>query len=179
MSKEATVHGQLDRIDDRWQLRFTRTLSHAPEKVWRALTEADHLAAWFPAEMHGERAAGARLTFVFSDGEGPTTEGEMIAFDPPSLLEYRWGGETLRFELEREGDGTVLTFVNSFDELGKAARDAAGWHACLDVLGHHLDGQEPPWRPMDRWEEVHAVYVEEFGPEAATIGPPDSVENRA
>ena len=27
-----------------------------------------------------------------------------------------------------------LTLINRFDEIGKAARDAAGWHACLDAL---------------------------------------------
>ena len=32
-------------------------------------------------------------------------------------------------------------------EVGKAARDAAGWHACLDILGHHLAGEKPPWSP--------------------------------
>jgi len=170
------VYGELGRIDDRWQLRFTRSLPHPPDKVWRALTEAEHLSAWFPAEMHGERSAGAKLTFVFPDDEGPTTEGEMVAFDPPSLLEYRWGEEILRFELAPEaGGGTRLTFLNTFDELGKAARDAAGWHACLDVLAAHLDGQEPSWQPMERWREVHPVYVERLGPEAATIGPPESV----
>ena len=173
------MYGQLDRIHDRWQLTFTRQLAHPREKVWRALTEAEHLTAWFPADMHGERAAGARLTFVFRNDEGPTTEGEMVAFDPPNLLEYRWGEETLRFELAPgPGGGTVLTFVNIFDQLGKAARDAAGWHTCLDVLAHHLDGEEPPWRPMERWEEVHAVYVDQLGPEAATIGPPESVRDR-
>ena len=173
------MHGQLERIEDRWQLRFTRTLPHPPEKVWRALTEAEHLAAWFPAEIHGERAAGASLRFVFSEGEGPPSDGEMIVFDPPSLLEFRWGDELLRFELEaREGE-TFLTFLNTFDELGKAARDAAGWHACLDLLGYHLDGEEPPWTSMERWEEVHRWYVEALGPEATTIGPPDSVKNRS
>jgi hypothetical protein len=30
------MYGTLERPDDgRWQLRFTRTLRHAPEKVWR------------------------------------------------------------------------------------------------------------------------------------------------
>lgn len=33
---------------------------------------------------------------------------------------------------------------------GKAARDGAGWHTCLDP-----------------------GYVERFGPEGATVGPPD------
>ncbi|MGH9265874.1 MAG: SRPBCC family protein [Acidimicrobiales bacterium] len=167
------MHGTLDRHGDRWTLTFVRRLPHPPEKVWRALTEPEHLAAWFPSEIHGERAAGAPLRFVFAHGEGPPTEGEMLTYDPPSVLEYRWEQEVLRFHLRPEGDGCVLTFVDTFDELGKAARDGAGWHACLDVLEHHLAGTEPPWTPQGHWSDVHAGYVERFGPEAATIGPPE------
>lgn len=167
------MQGTLDRHGDRWTLTFVRRLPHAPEKVWRALTEAEHLAAWFPSEIHGERAAGAPLRFVFAHGEGPPTEGEMLTFDPPSVLEYRWEKEILRFHLRPEGDGCVLIFVDTFDELGKAARDGAGWHACLDVLEHHLAGTEPPWTAQAHWSDVHAGYVERFGPEAATIGPPE------
>jgi hypothetical protein len=29
---------------------------------------------------------------------------------------------------------------------------------------------------MSRWREVHDVYVERLGPEAATIGPPEGFE---
>jgi hypothetical protein len=78
----------------------------------------------------------------------------------------------LRFELRPDGDGSVLTFLNTFDELGKAARDGAGWHACLDLLEHHLTGETAPWDPGERWQQVHPSYVERFGPEASTIGPP-------
>jgi uncharacterized protein YndB with AHSA1/START domain len=167
------MDGHLERAEGRWRLRFIRRLPHPPEKVWRALTEPEHLAAWFPTDIEGDRAAGARLRFPFREGEGETTEGEMLTYEPPSALEFTWGDdETLRFDLEPDGDGTVLTFVNTFGELGKAARDGAGWHACLDLLGYHLDGQEPPWKPGERWGQVHPGYVEEFGPEAATIGPP-------
>ena len=167
------LDGRLEQTDGRWQLRFVRRLRHAPERVWRALTEPEHLAAWFPAEMQGERAAGAQLRFVHRDGRGPTVDGEMITYDPPSVLEFRWGAdETLRFEVRPDGDGSLLTFVNTFDELGKAARDAAGWHACLDVLAYHLDGEPAPWTPGERWEEVHEAYVERLGPEASTVGPP-------
>jgi len=81
--------------------------------------------------------------------------------------------KTLRFDLQPDGEGTVLVFVNTFADLGKAARDAAGWHACLDLLGYHLAGQEAPWTPEERWRDVHPWYVEHFGPDAATIGPPD------
>jgi hypothetical protein len=99
----------------------------------------------------------------------------MITYDPPSVLEFRWGdNETLRFELQPNGQGSVLTFLNTFDDLRKAARDAAGWDVCLDVLVYHLNEEEAPWAPAERWQDVHAAYVERFGPEASTIGPPAS-----
>jgi uncharacterized protein YndB with AHSA1/START domain len=168
------MEGQLEPAGERWRLRFVRRLPHPPEKVWRALTEPEHLAAWFPTEIRGERAAGARLRFVFPRGEGPTLDGEMIACDPPRHLELRWGeGEELRFDLEPEGEGTVLTVVNTFDELGKAARDAAGWHACLDMLAHHLAAEQPPGGPGESWPRLHAGYIERFPAEASTIGPPN------
>jgi hypothetical protein len=90
------------------------------------------------------------------------------------VLEYRWGDETLRFELEPNAEGTMLTFWNTFAEVGKAARDGAGWHACLDLLAYDLAGDEPPWTSVGRWRQVHPDYVERLGPEAATIGPPES-----
>jgi uncharacterized protein YndB with AHSA1/START domain len=159
--------------EGRWILRFTRQLPHAPEKVWRALTEPEHLTKWFPSDIEGERAAGAMLRFVFREGEGATMDGEMLAFDPPSLMEMRWGDELLRFELHAEGNGSVLEFTNVFDELGKAARDAAGWHACFDLLAFDVDGREPPWPSNERWKQVRGDYQERLGPEASTIGPPE------
>ena len=144
--------------------------------MWRALTEPEHLAAWFPTDIEGERAAGAGLQFVFRDGEGPTMDGEMLAFDPPSLLEMRWGDELLRFELTADGDGTVLAFTNTFEELGKAARDAAGWHARLDILAFDVDGRSAPWTANERWGQVHRSYQQRLGPDASTIGPPAASE---
>jgi len=164
--------GQLGHTAARRQLRFSRTLNHPPEKVWRALTEPAHLAAWFPTDIEGERATGAALRFTFRHDEGPSLDGQLLKYEPPTVLEFSWGDELLRFELQPDGAGTLLTFVNTFDELGKAARDAAGWHTCLDVLAYHLDNQPPPWTPAERRQQVHQSYVARFGPEAATIGPP-------
>ena len=166
------MDGRLEQRGDRWQLRFTRRLPHPPDKVWRALTDPEHLAAWFPADIEGERAAGAPLRFVFREGEGPPIDGEMLVCDPPATLEFTWGGDVLRFDVRADGDGSVLELVNTFDERGKAARDAAGWHTCLDLLALRLDDRDAPWTPAARWQSVHPGYVERFGPEAATIGPP-------
>ena len=170
--------GELRPAADRWQLHFTRRLAHRPEKVWKAITEPEHLAAWFPTDIEGERSEGATLKFVFRKNEGPTIEGAMLVYEPYSVLEMQWGDEeTLRFELEPDGNGTVLTFINTFDALGKAARDAAGWHVCLDALEADVDGRPSPGDTRQLWAKVHERYVEAFGPEATTIGPPpDAVQ---
>jgi len=157
------------------QLRYTRTFRHPPEKVWRALTEPEHLREWFPTDIEGERATGARLRFVFRQNEGPDFDGEMIRYDPPSVLEIRWGDDVLRFELEPDGpggSGTRMTFTDTFPEFGKAARDAAGWHVCLAALAAHIDGSPDAGKLRSQWKDVHEVYVERFPAEAATIGPP-------
>ncbi len=87
-------------------------------------------------------------------------------------MELVWeDDETLRLEVSPASEGgCVLTLINRFDEIGKAARDAAGWHACLDALEAWLDDASVDL--SGRWAEVHPGYVSEFGPEAATIGPP-------
>jgi uncharacterized protein YndB with AHSA1/START domain len=172
----AADDGELTRSDGRVVLRFRRHLSSPGPKVWRALSEPEHLAAWFPTTIEGQRAAGAVLRFGFRDMEAEPFAGEMLAFDPPTVMELQWGDETLRFELEPDDGGTVLVFTATFDEIGTAARDGAGWHSCLDLLRWEVAGQPAPWSAADRWKLVHETYVERFGPEAATIGPPQAWE---
>ena len=168
--------GTLTRQGDRWSLRFTRRLAHPREKVWRAVTEPEHLAVWYPQEIVGERRAGAPLRFVSPAGDG--FDGRMLVFDPPSVMEFTWGADLLRIELRNDGAGTLLTLTDTFDDLGKAARDAAGWHECLDRLASDLDGTPPPaWG--ETWRELHPVYVARLGPDAATIGPPAGWEEQA
>ena len=163
------MNGVLEPAGERWRLRFTRRLAHAPDKVWRALTEPEHVQAWFPQRIVGQWSVGAPLRFVSQGGD---FDGEVLAFEPPSALEFRWGTDTIRLEVAADGQGSVLTLLDTFDELGKAARDAAGWHECLDALEQALAGNQPSWAPGERWQAVHPGYVERFGPQAATIGPP-------
>jgi uncharacterized protein YndB with AHSA1/START domain len=161
--------GTLTRQGDRCTLVFTRRLAHPREKVWRAVTEPEHLAAWFPQEIVGDRRAGAPLRFVSSAGD--SFDGQMLAFDPPTVTEFTWGTDLLRIELRQDGDGTLLTLTDTFEDVGKAARDAAGWHECLDRLVADLEDLAPPaWG--ERWRQLHPVYMGKLGPEASTIGPP-------
>ena len=158
-------------------LRFARRLRHPREMVWRALTEDDHLDAWFPTTIEGARATSAPLRFSFREGEGDSFTGAMRVFDPPSVMELQWGPDIVRFELHREGDTvTRLDLVVTFSEWGKASRDGAGWHVCLDRLVSVIDGVKPTWSVADRWREVHRVYVEQLGPDASVLGPPEEWE---
>jgi uncharacterized protein YndB with AHSA1/START domain len=178
MPGTATEHyGTVEqRNDGRSQLRFTRTLSHPQARVWRAITEPDDLRAWFPTTIEGERAAGAALRFSFPGGQAPPFEGEMIAYERPSLMELRWGSDIVRLELLPAGDGTELTLLDRLDEHGKAARDGAGWHTCLDRLAAHMHGDPSAQDSLISWKDLMPQYVESFGPEAATIPPPAGFE---
>jgi uncharacterized protein YndB with AHSA1/START domain len=142
--------------------------------VWRALTEPEHRDAWFPQriEADGGWVAGARLRFVSDLMPEANFGGELLVCDPPRTLEMRWGTDILRFELAADGDCTLLTLTDTIEERGTAARTGAGWHTCLDTLTYALAGQAPPWTGDQRWRQVHPSYVSQYGPEAATIGPP-------
>jgi uncharacterized protein YndB with AHSA1/START domain len=175
---EKTDLGTLARQGDRWMLTFTRKLAHPREKVWRAVTEPQHLAVWYPQEIVGERKAGAPLRFVTPGGGGHGFDGQMLVFDPPSVMEFTWGPDLLRIELAADGAGTVLTLTDTFDDVGKAARDAAGWHECLERLTDDLDGTPLP-ALGEPWRKIHPVYVATLGPEASTIGPPGWEEHLA
>ncbi len=174
--------GTLEQAGGRWQLRFERVLPHPPGKVWRALTEEEHLKAWFPTTIEGELRPGAPLRFA-DRSAGWSTTGEVIACDPPRLLEFTWGfgdeattqPEHTRFELTPEAGGCRLVFTTTYDQVGKSARDGAGWHDCLDLLAHHLAGTPAPGSPVERWKALNRKYRARFGPEASTIGPPDSM----
>lgn len=90
---------------ERWCVHFVRTLRHPLEKVWRAITEPDHLAAWFPTTIDGERRAGAALRFAFKDFQADPIDGRMLVFDPPHRLELLWGEDLLRIALTPTAEG--------------------------------------------------------------------------
>jgi uncharacterized protein YndB with AHSA1/START domain len=147
--------GTLDQIDGRPALRFERRLAHPVERVWRAVSERDELAAWFvaPVELQG---AGRRF-----EAMGQT--GEVLRFEPPRALEWEWGGERFLFALEPDGDGTRLTFVHVFAARDHGADYASGWHTHLDRLDAHLGGDPVPDPEPARLVELNDRYAQRFG----------------
>ncbi len=172
--------GTFDQRGSRVTLRYVRRLHHPRAAVWLALTEPDQLAGWFPTTIEGAFEAGASLRFGFREDEGEPFDGRMLACEPPGLLEFDWADEHLRFELDGDGDGDgdgcTLRFTASFDQVGKAARDGAGWHCALDLLDSATAGRPAPASAPDRWRQIHPEYVRRYGPEASVLGPPEEWE---
>jgi uncharacterized protein YndB with AHSA1/START domain len=169
------MHATYEMIDSRPALRFERTLGHPIDAVWRAITEPEELAQWFPSEVEVELVEGGRMTFTFPEQplpDGPTTmAGEVTELDPPRVFAFTWGGDHLRFELERgaSGDATELRFTVLLDATDKAARDAAGWHQCLDGLDQLLAGDGEVRYVPDEWRGYYAEYERRGVPTGAFV----------
>ena len=133
--------GELTELDGRDAVRFERRLAHPPERVWKAITDPGDLRAWFPAEIEGDLGSpGAELSFPFRNDEAPTEAGEVLECEQPRVLAYTWGDQTLRFELEPDGDGTRLVFTHALPRE-ESAKTAAGWQLCFDDLEARLAGR--------------------------------------
>lgn len=157
------MDGQLWREGDRYVLEFVRHLGHPPERVWRALTEPHELARWFPGRVRLELRVGGPVYFEQSDLDVDpallASRGTISVADPPRRLEFTWGEDLLRFELEAEGDGCRLVFHHAFENRASAPRSAAGWHTCVDSLVSLVDGTDH----RGDWSTYHARYSDELG----------------
>jgi uncharacterized protein YndB with AHSA1/START domain len=137
---------------DTWTLRYERRIDHPVDKVWRAITEREHLQHWLPCDVVGERTEGAALELVFWPGyveryaiEQPVLTGRITVWQPPEVFEWWWDHDRLRWELEATATGTNLTFTTWIGDPAIGAESAAGYHVCLDRLQRLLDtGQAAP-----------------------------------
>jgi uncharacterized protein YndB with AHSA1/START domain len=170
-------HATFSEHGGRPALRFERVLAQPPERVWSALTGQQELLAWHPTPFELEPTQGGAVRFRAAPGSPAMPDGLVLDYEPPRLLAYTWGEDELRFELAPHEDGCLLNLTHSFDDRFKAARDAAGWHVCLDALDTSLASParapEGP-RPPEVWSSLNVDYEQRFGiaPEQATPPPP-------
>ncbi|MEV0617491.1 SRPBCC domain-containing protein [Nonomuraea sp. NPDC050404] len=157
MNETLTLHQ-----DGRTTLRMQRRLPHPPAKVWRAITQPRHLAAWFPAEVTID---GDHISYGF----GP--DGRITENDPPHTFTHTWGDEELRWHLQPDGAGTLLTFSHTFSDRHGAGSFAAGWHECISALRAHLDDRPhhlPDQPDRVRTARLHEDFIAILGLSSAT-----------
>lgn len=153
--------------DGRSVLRMERWLKHPPEKVWKAMTEPERLADWFPGRVTLDLRAGGALTF---DLDGSVDTGTITDLDPQRLIAYTWGTDHLHWELHPEGEGTRLVLLHTFDDRAGAASYGAGWHTCIVALDLALDGRAGADPGVDDIA-LHERLVSRFGLDAGTVEP--------
>jgi uncharacterized protein YndB with AHSA1/START domain len=158
-----------DAVADGTTLVFVRDLKHPPERVWAALTDPARLDRWAPfaAARPLDTLGDTTLTMIDGDTREDTPATVRTA-EAPTLLEYTWGDDLLRWELEPLGTGTRLTLRHTLAEPEMIAMVAAGWHLCIVVAEHLLDGQPiGVVRGRDAlaygWEDLRAGYAKKFG----------------
>jgi uncharacterized protein YndB with AHSA1/START domain len=125
-----------------WTLVFVRELRQPPEVVWQALTQPAELDQWAPFSAARDLDQPGATTLTMVDGESRLDlPAEVRVVEPPEVLEYSWGQDLLRWELEPSGEGTRLTLRHTLVEPTDAASVATGWHICVVVLQRLLDGE--------------------------------------
>ena len=165
----AAFGAEIRKEGEKWTLVLVRNLSHPPEKVWKALTDPEHLREWAPFDS--DRSLGAAGTVKLSTVGAPVphvAESQVRRADPPRLLEYGWGGNDIRWELEPREGGTRLTLWTNIPK-NYISMGAAGWHICFDVLERLLAG-DPIGRiagadamQFDAWQRLNGEYAKQFG----------------
>jgi uncharacterized protein YndB with AHSA1/START domain len=153
---------------EKWTLILVRELRHSPEKVWQAITEPAHLREWAPFEADGSLGTvGATVNLTWVGAPAPIA-ATVTQADAGEALEYRYGEQNLRWELEAFGGGTRLTLWHNIDRRF-ISMGAAGWHICFDVLDRLLNGT-PIGRMVGSdavkfggWRRLNAEYAAQFG----------------
>ena len=144
--------------------RIDRTIEidAPPARVWRALTDAAELSAWFKVTIEGAIAQGSevQMTSTHAGYEGQRFRVWFVELTPPRRLVWQWHpGEvdsavdysreprtTVTFELEPSGRGTrVKLSETGFDEISLARRakvfndNSQGWAEVLGWLQRHAE----------------------------------------
>src|SRR4029077_17795635 len=121
----------------------------------------------------GTVGSTVKLTWV---GAPRGSEATVTRADAPKVLQYDWGAQGIRWELEAIGGGTRLTLWHGLDHRF-ISMGAAGWHICFDVLDHLLRGT-----PVGRivggeaikfggWQRLNGEYAKQFGIETPNWPP--------
>ena len=96
----------------------------------------------------------------------------MLEWDPPHRVRFTWGEDTIGFELAPAPDGGTTFILTEELSASAAARNAAGWEACLDRLQH---GEE-----REHWKARFDRYAAELEPALGhQDGPPAGYNDSA
>jgi uncharacterized protein YndB with AHSA1/START domain len=137
-------------------IEITKQIEAPPERVFRALTDANELPRWFPSSADSDPRTGGDyvLRFEFDDeSQNHTHAGQYEDVTPGERVRYPWKGAfgetTVEFTLRPADGGTELRLFHSGwgDEAAEArAMHEQGWQVFLNNLAAYVTGG-PDQRP--------------------------------
>jgi len=146
-------------------MTFVRHLPYPIEAVWRAIADPEERASWF-GETAIEGRVGGAIEMVPHETPVPVEQkrmtGRILVWDPPHVLEHEWKQAivedgVVRYELVRDGEGTVLRLSHRGLGVRNAKGFMPGTHAFVDRLEAHLAATSlPGW--IERYQEVAPHY---------------------
>ena len=138
--------------DETWSVTRTVRIDAPRSRVWAALTTPEQISQWFGQTTTLDRVEVGGSGYFHFDGYGANPV-LIVEHQPESAFGYRWGitdeplrddnSTLVRFTLDDEGDGTVLSVIETGfgalagdDERRRAHLDEhrGGWDSEIDEL---------------------------------------------
>ena len=170
---------QIRKDGESWTLVLVKRTAPPAGRGLAGDCEIQCTCEWAPFDADrslGTAGAMVKLTTVAA----PTphvTETVVRRADAPNVLEFGWGGNNMRWELEDFGGGTRLTLWHNIDRRF-IAMGAAGWHICFDVLDRLLGGTPigrmvgPEAMKFEGWPTLLEEYSKLLGTKTPNVGAP-------
>jgi uncharacterized protein YndB with AHSA1/START domain len=133
-------------------IEITKQIDAPPERVFRALTDADELSSWWTSSAESDPRTGGEyvLRFEFEDeARNHTYSGQYEEVVADKRVRYPWNGvfgeTTVEFALGPSNGGSELRLTHtgwSADAANARQAHDEGWRFFLDNLERYLTGGE-------------------------------------
>jgi len=156
--------GEVRRDGETVTIVFHRRYRKPVEKVWAALTVPERLTDWFAEAKLDRLEVGGTFELYFTGAEYRSL-ATITEVDPPRVIAWTWSEvdgskpSHVRFELQPDGEGCLLTLTHSGLKPEEAIGVDSGWHAHLEAVEDAAEGVFTPWaRLLEREAEAKRLY---------------------
>jgi uncharacterized protein YndB with AHSA1/START domain len=137
------------------RIEITTTLDASPERVFRALTDADELSRWWTTRADSDPRTGGSFSYTWEfeqdTDRNHTRDGTYLDVTPNEHVSYDWSmplaNTVVDFRLEPSGNATRLRLVHSGWGSGgdwdpSYEMHESGWRFFLENLKSYVERGE-------------------------------------
>ncbi|RWS44621.1 SRPBCC family protein [Bacillus mycoides] len=154
---------QIEKQTDGYIIKFERQFPNTIEEVWSVLTENSKLKKWMSNLQIENLKTGGIIKFDMMDGSFLNID--ILECQLNSVLEFTWDKDRVRFEINKEENGSLLLLKEYIHELtDHTPKYIAGWHICLDLFSSVLEGKEKEFSKEEwrKWFEKYKGKIHEM-----------------